>query len=93
MAQWEDAYFHRSRTSGAAALCHFGCGALWLLAVSGPHRGSIWFDDRASDGGLDPVTGSNGEPQTFRQWYLDWLRGAERKAGLLGAPLDRAFYD
>lgn len=93
LARWEDAYFHPSRTAGAAALAHFGCGALWLLVVSGPHRGSIWFDDRPSDGGLEPVTGGDGTRQTFRQWYLEWLRGAEKQAGLAEMPLDRPFLD
>jgi hypothetical protein len=34
--------------------------------VTGPTRGQVWFDDRASDGGLMPET-------DLHDWYLRWL--------------------
>lgn len=47
-------YFGNYWTQGAIVICHYGCGAYFLLIVSGPERGQIWFDDRASDYGLSP---------------------------------------
>jgi hypothetical protein len=58
--------------TGSMALCHFGCGAVFRLVVTGPGRGQVWFDDRGSDGGISPAAAD------FRTWYLDWL--AEREA-------------
>lgn len=65
-------YFGNYWTQGAMVICHFGCGAYFLLVVSGPERGQIWFDDRASDCGLSPW-GCD-----FLTWYESWLDGSLR---------------
>jgi hypothetical protein len=63
----EDAYYADEQTAGTLVVCHFGCGALFRLVVTGAERGRVWFDDRPSDGGMTPGPG-------FRDWYLEWLR-------------------
>ncbi|WP_232660616.1 hypothetical protein [Pseudonocardia sp. TRM90224] len=62
----EDEYFDVRRTAGSLIIAEFGCGAFHRLVVTGPARGQVWFDDRASDGGLSPQT-------DFRTWYEGWL--------------------
>jgi hypothetical protein len=61
-----DEYFADERTAGSLVICHFGCGAVYRLVVTGPARGQVWFDDRCSDGGLIPGPG-------FDRWYGNWL--------------------
>jgi hypothetical protein len=64
-------------TFGTIAISHQGCGYYWLLVVSGPERGTVWDDSRATDAPLSPLTGSAGERLTFARWYLNWLSRAE----------------
>nr|PZN44295.1 MAG: SMI1/KNR4 family protein [Actinomycetota bacterium] len=59
--------------TGSLILGHFGCGAFHRLVVSGELAGEVWFDDRASDGGVT----REGE---FADWYLSWLDETYRKA-------------
>ncbi|WP_328613434.1 SMI1/KNR4 family protein [Amycolatopsis sp. NBC_00355] len=67
----DDLYFDQRWITGSLKVAHFGCGAYFRLVVTGPERGRLWFDDRASDGGVSPCgTG-------FREWYLKWLDGRE----------------
>ncbi|MEU4423990.1 SMI1/KNR4 family protein [Actinoplanes sp. NPDC024001] len=54
---------------GTLVLAHQGCGHVWRLAVSGPHRGTVWDDARGSDVPLTPITGPDGEPLTFSEWH------------------------
>lgn len=65
----EHEYGHERWSTGSLIVAEFGCGGFFRLVVSGPARGQIWFDDRASDAGLKPV----GE---FSRWYEEWLAGA-----------------
>ncbi|MCO1656814.1 SMI1/KNR4 family protein [Pseudonocardia humida] len=62
----EQEYSADGRTTGSLVVCHFGCGALYRLVVTGPARGQVWFDDRCSAAGLTPGPG-------FDRWYGDWL--------------------
>ncbi len=55
-------------------ICHFGCGVYFLLVVSGPERGNIWIDDRASDYGITPWGGD------FFTWYDTWLEDSLQKS-------------
>ncbi|MFJ3792266.1 SMI1/KNR4 family protein [Kitasatospora sp. NPDC090091] len=66
-------------TAGAICLNHEGCGYYILLVVTGPERGTLWFDGRAADLSLQPLTGE-AERLGFRAWYLDWLARATREA-------------
>jgi SMI1 / KNR4 family (SUKH-1) len=62
----EDDYSADEQTAGSLVICHYGCGALFRLVVTGPARGQVWFDDRCSGGGLTPGP-------DFATWYGDWL--------------------
>ncbi|WP_330290418.1 SMI1/KNR4 family protein [Streptomyces sp. NBC_00576] len=66
-----------ARTSGAVSLCDDGCGFYTLLVVSGPMRGAMWFDGRATCDRLNPLLNDDGQPATFGEWYLDWLTREE----------------
>lgn len=61
-----DAFDARLR-AGTLALCDEGCGYLHFLVVSGPARGTMWIDSRASDAGFGPLG------VTFLEWYERWL--------------------
>ncbi|GCE31176.1 hypothetical protein KDA_66600 [Dictyobacter alpinus] len=60
-------YFGNYWVQGTMRICHFGCGVYILLVVSGPKRGTIWFDDRTSDYGIYPAECD------FLTWYETWL--------------------
>jgi hypothetical protein len=75
---------HDEENFGAITLSHQGCGYYWLLVVSGPERGTMWDDSRASDGPLSPLTGPAGERLSFARWYLDWLAEAEAVVAAAG---------
>ncbi|MGW4232089.1 SMI1/KNR4 family protein [Streptomyces sp. NPDC004980] len=63
-------------TSGALNLNHEGCGYCHWLVVSGPDRGSMWLDERPSDGAVFPL----GRPParvTFADWFLGWVEKSE----------------
>ncbi|MER5930954.1 SMI1/KNR4 family protein [Streptomyces sp. NPDC002054] len=66
---------------GTILLDHQGCAYYTLLVVTGPGRGTVWEDVRAVGEGVAPVrlVGIEG-PVSFAQWYLNWLRHAERIA-------------
>lgn len=71
--EWdEELYWHPKQTTGAICICHEGCALRDWLVVTGPQRGMMWRDDRASDGGLLPIGTS------FAEWYLAWLAKAAR---------------
>ncbi|MFD8012592.1 SMI1/KNR4 family protein [Streptomyces sp. NPDC058955] len=81
--RWGAVMFAPERTVGAIVICHLGCAQREWLIISGSHRGTIWSDCRVDDADLAPLLGRDGKPVTFAQWYLGWLRDAERTA--LGA--------
>lgn len=63
----EDEYLDQRWVAGTLIVCEFGCAAFHRLVVTGPARGQVWFDDRASDGGLTRVADG------FAPWYEAWL--------------------
>jgi hypothetical protein len=73
---WESKYWDTSRVNGAIPICHMGCAYRQWLIVTGPERGNIWCDDRASYGGLHPLKGDGGTRFSFLDWYCDWLKKA-----------------
>ena len=66
-----------ARTFGTVPLCDDGCGFYTRLVVSGPMRGAMWFDGRATCDRLNPLLNDDGQPATFGEWYLDWLTREE----------------
>ncbi len=88
-APWEelDAYADKADaanrqpglTDGAIPIAHLGC-AIWLmLIVTGPERGNIWIDDRASDAGIYPATTEqHAQRMTFADLYQDWITQADQ---------------
>lgn len=63
-------------TNGAFPICHQGCAYRNLLVVSGPERGHVWLDGRASDQGIVPVTDHERGRVSFSTWYASWLDAA-----------------
>ena len=78
---WQEVLEDPRSTTGAVGLCHEGCGYLYWLVVSGPHRGEIWFDGRAADDPVRPLRDEAGQPVGFAAWYLRWLVEAEATGG------------
>jgi hypothetical protein len=68
----DEEYWDPRWVTGSFAIVEFGCGAFFRLVVSGPATGQVWFDDRATDGGLQPG------PQ-FHLWYASWLTAPTRR--------------
>lgn len=73
-AAFEEEYSQPVRVDGLLRICNFGCGVALNLVVNGAEYGTIWVDDRASDGGIypDPYFEQTGRTQ-FLDWYLLWL--------------------
>lgn len=59
---------HRATHFGNLILGTGGCGQYWLLIVTGPQRGQIWF---RTDVGIVPCD----PPRDFLGWYEHWLAG------------------
>lgn len=72
-------YWAPSHVNGAIPICHHGCAIRTYLVLSGPEAGNVWLDDRASDGGLQPHLGADGNHLTFATWYLRWLDDCRRE--------------
>ncbi|MER7956258.1 SMI1/KNR4 family protein [Streptomyces sp. NPDC096030] len=66
---WDAEYgVHQERkTAGAVFIREHGCGFHALLVVTGPHRGTMWFDGRASCDQILPLT-LGGRPLSFADW-------------------------
>ncbi|MFF1518929.1 SMI1/KNR4 family protein [Streptomyces sp. NPDC058305] len=77
--QWDAEYgvFQERKTAGAVFIQENGCGFSTLLVVSGPLRGSLWFDGRATCDQILPLN-LRGQPVSF----MDWL--AHRSTDLVG---------
>ncbi|MEW2133957.1 SMI1/KNR4 family protein [Streptomyces sp. NPDC005435] len=74
----EEAYAtEAARATGAAVLHDDGCGFYTLLVISGPMRGTMWFDGRATCDRLNPLLTDAHRAATFTDWYLDWLTHEE----------------
>ncbi|MGW7366606.1 SMI1/KNR4 family protein [Streptomyces sp. NPDC054841] len=71
---WDDRYeeLYDAQTAGSVFISEQGCGYDSLLVMTGEHRGTVWDDVRACDGGVVP------KGRGFAAWYLDWLARAER---------------
>ncbi|MEU1535781.1 SMI1/KNR4 family protein [Streptomyces fagopyri] len=78
--QWDAEYevFQERKTSGAVFIRDNGCGFSTLLVVTGPHRGTMWFDGRATCDQILPLN-LDGRPVSFTDWLgrssmdlLDW---------------------
>ncbi|MEU7020466.1 SMI1/KNR4 family protein [Streptomyces sp. NPDC046203] len=67
--QWDSEFgvLQERKTSGAVVLQENGCGFSTLLVVTGPHRGSLWFDARATCDKILPLN-LNGRPVSFTDW-------------------------
>ncbi|MEU9979443.1 SMI1/KNR4 family protein [Streptomyces sp. NPDC051014] len=75
-----DEVWDRERGRGAIHISDNGCGMTgWLIAV-GPHRGELRDRDCGVNPPFTPYIDANGNPHTFRSWYLDWLEQREREA-------------
>lgn len=69
---FEERYF--SPVDGAIPVSHLGCAIRVWLVVSGPEAGNLWLDDRASDGGWEPLALGTLERVTFLPWYENWVK-------------------
>jgi len=74
--QFEKGYF--APIDGAIPICHFGCAIRVWLVVSGSEYGHLWRDDRASDGGWEPISLPDKPRLTFLDWYCRWVEYALR---------------
>lgn len=88
-AESEAAYFAKAHVQGSLRIAHEGCAYYDLLVVSGPERGHVWCDNRASDYGIAPLPYPGGEFRldgdylipangrrqrlSFLEWYEHWL--------------------
>ncbi|MFI5618023.1 SMI1/KNR4 family protein [Streptomyces sp. NPDC051567] len=68
---------HEVQTRGAVFLGDDGCGFV-LLIVSGPERGAVWYDRRATSDAIVPLLGADGTHASFGDLYMEWLDRAER---------------
>ncbi|MGW2278883.1 SMI1/KNR4 family protein [Streptomyces sp. NPDC001770] len=68
-ARWDAEYevLQERKTSGAVFVQDNGCGFATLLVVTGPLRGSLWFDGRATCDRILPLT-LDGRPVSFLEW-------------------------
>lgn len=84
---WQEAAYglQADQTTGAVFLTDDGCGFSTLLVVSGPMRGTMWFDGRATCDRVSPLPNDDRQPATFAEWYVDWLTYEE----LLSTPEQR----
>jgi hypothetical protein len=69
---WTNGASPTGRPSGVLPLAHAGCGVFWLLVLTGPDRGQVWVDSRASDERV------HREAPSFEAWYRDWIDRAIR---------------
>ncbi|MFB6957167.1 SMI1/KNR4 family protein [Streptomyces sp. NPDC056309] len=67
--RWDDEYgvLQDHKTSGAVVIQENGCGFSTLLVVTGPHRGTMWFDARATCDQILPLK-LRGQPMSFTDW-------------------------
>ncbi|MFE5620974.1 SMI1/KNR4 family protein [Streptomyces virginiae] len=56
------------KTAGAVYIQEGGCGFATLLVVTGPHRGEMWFDGRATCDQILPLRPA-GRPVSFAEWF------------------------
>ncbi|MFB7598424.1 SMI1/KNR4 family protein [Streptomyces sp. NPDC056160] len=68
--RWDDEYgvLQDHKTAGAVCVQENGCGFATLLVLTGPHRGEMWFDARATCDRILPMR-LGGGPVSFAQWF------------------------
>ncbi|MFQ6147206.1 SMI1/KNR4 family protein [Streptomyces seoulensis] len=73
--RWDDecGVLQDRKTAGAVHIQENGCGFATLLVLTGPHRGEMWFDARATCDLILPMRLGR-EPVSFAQWFA---RGCE----------------
>ena len=76
---WELEYFSEKYITGSIRICHYGCAIYCILVVSGKEKGNIWFDDRASDNGIYPLSTETKERYNFSEWYSEWINDSLKK--------------
>jgi hypothetical protein len=76
---WEIEYYSEKHIAGSIKVCHYGCAIYCHLVVSGPEKGNIWFDDRASNHGIYPLSSESKERYSFSEWYNEWLSESMKK--------------
>lgn len=90
VARLDDEAWDPALMNGAFPICHHGCAYRTYLVVTGPERGNLWFDGRASDEGIVPHAGPDGQHITFGDWYEAWLDGRLDEAGNIRVIADAA---
>jgi hypothetical protein len=77
--RWADAatggVWAPGRTAGAISIMDrdWADEKVWII-VTGPARGQIWLDSRDGSEDMRPLLSrDDGQPLTFRRWYLEWL--------------------
>ncbi|MFI9783874.1 SMI1/KNR4 family protein [Kitasatospora sp. NPDC051984] len=70
-----------ARTAGLVKLTDDGCGFSTGLVLGGPHRGTVWFDGRATCDRLNPLLNDADKPAGFAEWFVDWLDHVAPLAG------------
>lgn len=82
-AGWNSPYFNPSLACGAMRIVNWGCGGYYLLVVSGPETGTVWYDDRAcGPRGILPLRSADGGRLSFAEFAKNgfeqkksWFRG------------------
>jgi len=72
----DDEYWNPALTAGSFPIAHQGCAYRNVLVVTGPARGLVWLDGRASDQGIGPEERPEQLGPTFEDWYLGWLENS-----------------
>lgn len=76
---FDEIYWNPHLMDGAIPICHLGCALrLWLVA-NGLEKGNIWQDNRADQGGIEPLQTATQKRVTFFEWYRAWLDEALSK--------------
>ncbi|MFT6396311.1 MAG: hypothetical protein ACJAYU_001054, partial [Bradymonadia bacterium] len=65
-------YFSPRHVDGTLPIIDFGCGHDVLLVLTGIQRGTLWLDERASDGGIHRFQ-TKGKPIGLFDLYDEWL--------------------
>ncbi|MBB5803327.1 hypothetical protein F4560_003095 [Saccharothrix ecbatanensis] len=82
---WDREGEELGRRWGAGAVClqDYGCGFCVLLVVTGPSRGTVWFDRRSACDDIVPLRSEDGRPVGFAEWlaspWRHWFDRAVRR--------------
>jgi len=68
---WNSEYFGKRHIQGSMRIVNYGCEGYYLLVVTGPERGNMWFDDRACHGtGITPLCNRFGLRVSFAEFLV-----------------------